>query len=405
MADFTFLTAILSLLLAAAGLAVALAVLSRLRSMAPDLRPVETRLEILNQEVARLRDAQAGEARGQRTELREVIEGLRATIDQRLQLIQDDNAKKLEQMRQTVDEKLQGTLEKRLGESFRLVSERLEQVHKGLGEMQSLATGVGDLKKVLTNVKARGTWGEVQLGALLEQVFAPDQYQRNVAVTGTNERVEYAVKLPGGEDGPVWLPIDAKFPQEDYLRVADAAERADPIVLEAACRGLEITVRKCAKDIRDRYVLPPLTTDFAILFLPTEGLYAEVLRRPGLAESLQLEYRVMVAGPTTLLAHLTSLLVGFRTLAIQKRTGEVWKLLGDVKSEFGKFSEVLDRIRKKLQEASNTVEAAAVRTRVMSRKLREVESGESADELEAAEYEELEPKPGQTDISHFFSRR
>jgi DNA recombination protein RmuC len=316
------------------------------------------------------------------------LDSVRGVVDSRLKSIQDDNAAKLEQMRATVDEKLQGTLEKRLGESFRLVTERLEKVHQGLGEMQALAVGVGDLKKVLTNVKTRGTWGEVQLGALLEQMLSPDQFERNVAVTGGSQRVEYAVRLPGETcDAPVWLPIDAKFPQEDYQRLVAASEACDAEAVEAAAKQLEMRLRFCARDISAKYVLPPKTTDFAILFLPTEGLYAEALRRPGLAEVLQRDCRVMLAGPTTLGALLNSLQMGFRTLAIQRRSSEVWEVLGAVQSEFAKYAGVLAKVQKKLQEASNTVDDAARRTRVLEKKLRQVETeGEGTasllDELE-----------------------
>ncbi|MBI4578430.1 MAG: DNA recombination protein RmuC [Planctomycetes bacterium] len=305
------------------------------------------------------------------------LEAMRTTLDEKLKAIQQDNTAKLEQMRQTVDEKLQGTLEKRLGESFKLVSERLEQVSKGLGEMQALATGVGDLKRVLTNVKTRGTWGEVQLAALLEEVLTPDQYATNVATKeGSSERVEFAIKLPGrGDDADqtVWLPIDAKFPIEDYQRLTDAQDRADPDAAEVAARALEGRIKGCAGDIRDKYLDPPRTTDFGILFLPTEGLFAEVVRRPGLADTLQREYRVVIAGPTTLWSILGSLQLGFRTLAIQKRSSEVWKLLAAVKTEFGRYGEILGKVQKKLQEASNTVDSAAVRTRAIERKLRDVQ--------------------------------
>ena len=302
------------------------------------------------------------------------LETVRATVEERLRLLQTDNARQLESMRQTVDEKLQGTLEKRLGESFRQVSERLEQVHKGLGEMQTLATGVGDLKKVLTNVKTRGTWGEVQLGALLEQVLNAEQYVRNASTRDGAERVEFAIKLPG-QDGetPVLLPIDAKFPVEDYQRLLDAQERADAEGIEAAGRQLETRVKACARDIRDKYVNPPASTDFGILFLPIEGLFAEVIRRPGLAEGIQRDCRVVIAGPTTLWSILNSLQMGFRTLAIQKRSGEVWTLLGAVKTEWSKYGEVLDAVQKRIHQASETIEKAKVRTRAIGRKLRDVQ--------------------------------
>jgi len=305
------------------------------------------------------------------------MESLRGIVDQRLKDMQEDNTKKLDQMRQTVDEKLEGTLTARLGESFKLVSERLELVHKGLGEMQSLASGVGDLKKVLTNVKTRGTWGEVQLGNLLEQILTPEQFERNVATkSGSAERVEFAIKLPGrsGEqDRHVWLPIDSKCPQEDYLRLVEAAERADADGVREAVKQLDNRIRGCAKTISEKYVSPPDTTDFGILFVPTEGLYAEVLRCPGLTDALQQNHRVMVAGPTTLAAMLNSLQMGFRTLAIEKRSSEVWNVLSAVKSEFGKFGAVFEKVKKKLAEAANTVDDAAVRTRAMERKLRTVE--------------------------------
>jgi len=305
------------------------------------------------------------------------LEDLRLTIENKLHALQIENAKQLEQMRQTVDEKLQGTLEKRLGESFRQVSERLELVHKGLGEMQSLATGVGDLKKVLTNVKTRGTWGEVQLGVLLEQVLSPDQFAANVATKGGQERVEYAIRLPGPADDPdeaVFLPIDAKFPIEDYQRLLDAQEAADIQGVEAAGRQLEARVKACAREICDKYLNPPKTTDFGILFLPIEGLFAEVIRRSGLIEAIQRECRVVVAGPTTLWAILSSLQMGFRTLAIQKRSSEVWKLLAAVKTEWAKYGDVLDAVQKKLHQASETIEKAKVRSRAVGRKLRDVEA-------------------------------
>ena len=304
---------------------------------------------------------------------------VRATLEQRLKEIETNNAAKLEEMRRTVDEKLHATLEQRLGESFKLVSDRLEQVHRGLGEMQTLAAGVGDLKKVLTNVKTRGTWGEVQLEALLEQMLTPDQYAKNVAtVPKSSERVEFAIRLPGRQDGgdaqPVWLPIDAKFPREDYERLIDAQERADAAAVDEAARALEARVRAEARTIAEKYVAPPHTTDFALLFLPTEGLYAEILRRPGLTDLLQRDYRVTVAGPTTLTALLNSLQMGFRTLAIEKRSSEVWQVLGAVKTEFGKFGDVLARTKSQLETVTRSIEAAEQRTRVMNRKLKEVEA-------------------------------
>jgi len=304
------------------------------------------------------------------------LEGLKLAVEQNLKAIQDDNAKQLEQMRATVDEKLHGTLEKRLGESFRQVSERLEAVHKGLGEMQVLASGVGDLKKVLTNVKTRGTWGEVQLGAMLEQVLTPEQFATNVCTREGGERVEFAIKLPGrGEDRDevVWLPIDAKFPMEDYQRLVDAQEQGDIEAVEQAGRQLEERIKSCAWDICEKYLNPPRTTDFGILFLPTEGLFAEVVRRLGLVEYVQRQCRVMFAGPTTLWSILNSLQMGFRTLAIQKRSSEVWNLLAAVKTEWSKYGEVLAKVQKKLQEASNTIEDAERRTRVIGRKLKSVQ--------------------------------
>jgi DNA recombination protein RmuC len=315
--------------------------------------------------------------RDQRTEL----ERIRSVVDGRLLALQTDNAAKLEQMRLTVDEKLQSTLETRLGESFRLVSERLEQVHKGLGEMQNLASGVGDLKRVLSNVTTRGAWGEVQLENLLTQMLAPDQFERNVSPTGSGERVEFAIKLPGAGSTPVWLPVDAKFPSETYQRLAAAAERCDAEAVEICARELEAVVRACARTFSGKYLAPPHTTDFGILFLATEGLYAEALRRPGLAEALQNDYRVVLAGPTTFAALLNSLQMGFRTLAIQQRSGEVWKLLGDVKTQFGKYSQVLDVIRKRLDQAAQTVDAASVRTRAIERRLKTVEAAEDPEEV------------------------
>jgi DNA recombination protein RmuC len=316
-----------------------------------------------------------------RTTVMQQLETIRGVVDQRLHSLQTDNAAKLEQMRQTVDEKLQTTLETRLGESFRLVSERLEQVHKGLGEMQSLASGVGDLKRVLSNVTTRGAWGEVQLENLLAQILAPEQYERDVATTGTSERVEFAIKLPGKDTDPVWLPVDAKFPMETYQRLASAAERGDAEAVEVSARELEGVVRACAKTFSGKYLAPPRTTDFGILFLATEGLYAEALRWPGLAESLQSDFRVVLAGPTTFAALLNSLQMGFRTLAIQQRSSEVWKLLGDVKSQFGKYSQVLATIRKRLDQATQTVDDAAIRTRAIEKRLKDVES---SDEEETA---------------------
>jgi len=306
----------------------------------------------------------------------EKLEQMRETVEKRLKTLQDENTKKLEQMRETVDEKLHATLEKRLGESFKAVSERLEQVHKGLGEMQTLAAGVGDLKKVLSNVKTRGIWGEISLGFLIEQLFTPEQYAKNVATKkGSSERVEFAIRLPGRDkdEGEVWLPIDSKFPEADYTRLMEAQEKADPILVEEAAKSLERFIKAEAKKINEKYIDPPNTTDFGIMFLPVESLYSEVLRRPGLFEHLQREFRITVTGPTTLAALLNSLQMGFRTLAIEKRSSEVWTLLGTVKTEFGKFGDVLDKTQKKLQEASNTIETAARKSRTIERKLKDVQ--------------------------------
>ncbi|MCO6446340.1 MAG: DNA recombination protein RmuC [Ignavibacterium album] len=304
------------------------------------------------------------------------LDKIRSTVEEKLKSLQEDNSKKLDEMRATVDEKLQSTLEKRLGESFKLVSDRLEQVHKGLGEMQSLATGVGDLKKVLSNVKARGILGEYQLENLLEQLLSPDQYAKNKKTKeGSNTIVEFAVKLPGraDKDKAVWLPIDSKFPTEDYQALMNAYETGDLTKIDEWSKVLANNIKSLAKDIRDKYIDPPNTTDFAIMFLPFEGLYAEVLRNVGLFESIQREFRVTITGPTTLAAFLSSLQMGFRTLAIEKRSSEVWEILGAVKTEFGNFGEILKRTHKKLQEASNVIDQAGVRSRAIERKLRDVQ--------------------------------
>ncbi len=302
-------------------------------------------------------------------------DALRATVEGRLDAIRSESATKLEEMRQTVDDKLQSTLEKRLGESFKIVSNQLERVHQGLGEMQSLAAGVGDLKRVLSNVKVRGTWGELQLGNLLEQFLAPEQFMRDVQVKeDSQERVEFAIRLPGrSDDKEVLLPIDAKFPQEDFERLVVAAENSDAVGVEAAASALEARVKACARTISEKYINPPQTTDIAILFLPTESLYAEVLRRPGLFEHIQREYHVTLAGPTTLTAILNALQMGFRSLAIEKRTSEVWQVLGAIRSEFNRYGEVVDRLRRQLNTAVNTIDSLGIRTRAMSRKLRDVE--------------------------------
>ena len=302
---------------------------------------------------------------------------VRTTVEQRLATLQQGNEQKLDQMRATVDEKLHATLEARLGESFKQVADRLEQVHRGLGEMQLLAKDVGSLSRVLSNVKTRGIFGEVQLSGLLEQVFTLDQYAQNVeTVPGSNARVEFAIKLPGqrADGAPLWLPIDSKFPRDDYERLLDAHDRADREAVEVAGRAIETRLRAEARSIREKYVAPPHTTDFAIMFVPTEGLYAEALRRPGLVESVQREHKVMLAGPTTLLATLSSLQMGFRTLALEKRSAEVWEVLGAVKTEFHKFGDVLAKTKKKLDEASNTIDAAQRRTRAMTRSLKSVEA-------------------------------
>jgi DNA recombination protein RmuC len=301
---------------------------------------------------------------------------VRETLVTRLGEIQSDTANKLEEMRKTVDEKLHATLEQRLGESFKQVSDRLEAVHRGLGEMQTLATGVGDLKRVLTNVKSRGTWGEVQLGALIEQTLTIDQYQKNISTKpGSRDVVEFAIRLPGqSAETPVWLPVDAKFPMEDYQRLMEAQDRADLPEMESAAKALESRIKLEAKTIREKYIEPPHTTDFAILFLPTEGLYAEVMRRQGLLELLQRDYRVTVAGPSTFSAMLNSLHMGFRTLAIEKRSSEIWNTLGQIKTEFGKFGEVIDATRKKLDAASKSFETVDVRTRKINKTLSGVEA-------------------------------
>ena len=321
--------------------------------------------ESLNQQLGTIQDASD----------KRLVE-MRTLIEARLESIQKDNAEKLEKMRATVDEKLHATLEQRLGESFKLVSDRLEQVHKGLGEMQTLASGVGDLKRVLTNVKTRGTWGEVQLGALLDQILTKEQYQTNVATRpGSNERVEYAIRFPGREgQDQMWLPIDCKFPAEDYDRLLAAQDRADPAGVEEASKAIETVLKLEARKIRDKYIEPPHTSDFGVLYLPTEGLYAEALRRPGLADFLQREMRVVVAGPTTLNAMLNSFQMGFKTLAIEKRSSEVWLVLGAVKSEFGKFGEVLAATKRQLETVTRSIDQAETRSRQMERKLKDVEA-------------------------------
>lgn len=317
------------------------------------------------------------------------FEELKEKVEQKLQQLLENNSQKLEEMRVTVDEKLHSTLEKRLGESFKLVSDRLEQVHKGLGEMQTLAVGVGDLKKVLTNVKSRGTWGEIQLENLIDQLLTPEQFAKNIATKkGSNDRVEFAIKMPGrsnNKDEVLWLPIDAKFPMEDYQRLQIAQEAVDLTAIEEASKALENRIKGEAKSIFEKYLDPPNTTDFALMFLPVEGLFAEVLRRPGLIEKLQNEYKVVLTGPTTLTAILNSLQMGFRTLAIEKRSSEVWSLLGAIKTEFVKFGDILEKTQKKLAEASNTIDEASKRSRSIERRLRDVQElpqGENQSSLE-----------------------
>jgi DNA recombination protein RmuC len=330
---------------------------------------------LIREEMARGREENANAAKTQRGELTASLESVRGIVDLRLKQLQEDNTGQLEKMRATVDEKLQGTLEKRLGESFKLVSERLEQVHQGLGAMRQLASDVGGLQRVLANVKTRGGWGEVQLGNLLEQVLTADQFAKNVQTRDeTSERVDFAIKLPGDENGaPVWLPIDSKFPTEDYQRLLAAQDKGDVDLIDGAMRGLETQLKKSAKDICSKYINPPRTTDFALMFLPTEGLFAEAIRRVGLVEQVQRDCRVIFAGPTTLAALLNSLQMGFRTLAIQKRSSEVWNLLAGVKTEFGKFGEALSSVKDKLDQAARKMEDVDIRSRAITRKLRDVE--------------------------------
>jgi len=375
--------------------------ISSLTGKMDSLRDLQERIDrSVRDEIARLRTEAQTQAQQERTEINQSfklfensmqnrlselttvtekkIEAVRVMVDNKLRDIHEDNARQLDRMRETVDEKLQNTLEKRLGESFKQVSERLEMVHQGLGDMRNLAAGVGDLKKVLTNVKARGTWGEVQLGALLEEILSPEQYLKNVRVNeNTNDFVEFAIKLPGPGDRPddaVLIPVDAKFPVEDYQRLLEAQERADVVAAEEAIGQLEASIKKAARDISQKYLSPPRTTDFGIMFLPSEGLYAEVIRRTALVAVLQREHHVVITGPTTFAALLNSLQMGFRTLAIQKRSGEVWKILGEVKTAFGKFSETLDGVRKKLEQAASTVDDAQKKTRTLSGKLKAVEA-------------------------------
>ena len=338
-------------------------------------RAQERSERMLREEMARSREEGANIAKTQREELTKSLEGVRSIVDLRLKQLQEDNAKQIDKMRATVDEKLQGTLEKRLGESFKLVSDRLEQVHQGLGAMQQLASDVGGLQRVLTNVKTRGGWSEWQLGVLLEEMLTPEQFAKNIKTRDdTDERVEFAIKLPGDENGaPVWLPIDAKFPMEHYERLTTAQENGDPTAVEGAMKTLETQLKRCAKDICEKYINPPKTTDFALLFLPSEGLYAEAIRRVGLVQNVQRDCRVTFVGPTTLAALLNSLQMGFRTLAIQKRSSEVWNLLASVKTEFGKFGDALSAVKEKIDQASRKMEDVDVRSRVITKKLRDVE--------------------------------
>jgi DNA recombination protein RmuC len=361
------------------GLIVAVVVLLTRRGNHGAAADMAKRLETIDRslrdEFSRNREEAGAAAKNQREELARSLEGVRSIVDVRLRQLQDDNAQQIDKMRATVDEKLQGTLEKRLGESFKLVSERLEQVHQGLGAMQQLASDVGGLQRVLTNVKTRGGWSEWQLGVLLDEMLIPEQFAKNIRMRDdTDERVEFAIKLPGDENGaPVWLPIDAKFPMEHYDRLAAAQEKGDPAAVETATKTLETQLKRCAKDICEKYINPPKTTDFALLFLPSEGLYAEAIRRVGLVQNVQRDCRVTFVGPTTLAALLNSLQMGFRTLAIQKRSSEVWNLLAAVKTEFGKFGDSLSAVKEKIDQASRKMEDVDVRSRAITKKLRDVE--------------------------------
>ena len=361
------------------GLIVAVVVLLTRRGNQGAATDMAKRLETIDRslrdEFSRNREEAGAAAKNQREELARSLEGVRSIVDVRLRQLQDDNAKQIDKMRATVDEKLQGTLEKRLGESFKLVSDRLEQVHQGLGAMQQLASDGGGLQRVLTNVKTRGGWSEWQLGVLLDEMLTPEQFAKNIKMRDdTDERVEFAIKLPGDENGaPVWLPIDAKFPMEHYDRLAAAQEKGDPAAVETAIKTLETQLKRCAKDICEKYINPPKTTDFALLFLPSEGLYAEAIRRVGLVQNVQRDCRVTFVGPTTLAALLNSLQMGFRTLAIQKRSSEVWNLLASVKTEFGKFGESLSAVKEKIDQASRKMEDVDVRSRAITKKLRDVE--------------------------------
>src|SRR5213075_2569174 len=361
------------------GLIVAVIILLTRRGNQEPATELAKRLETIDRslrdEFSRNREEAGAAAKNQREELARSLEGVRSFVYVRLRQLQDDNAKQIDKMRATVDEKLQGTLEKRLGESFKLVSERLEQVHQGLGAMQQLASNVGGLQRVLTNVKTRGGWSEWQLGLLLEEMLTPEQFAKNMKTRDdTDERVEFAIKLPGDENGaPVWLPIDAKFPMEHYERLTTAQENGDPTAVDAAMKTLETQLKRCAKDICEKYINPPKTTDFALLFLPSEGLYAEAIRRVGLVQNVQRDCRVTFVGPTTLAALLNSLQMGFRTLAIQQRSSEVWNLLAAVKTEFGKFGESLSAAKEKIEQASRKMEDVDVRSRAITKKLNKVE--------------------------------
>jgi DNA recombination protein RmuC len=361
------------------GLIVAVVVLLTRRGNQGAAADMAKRLETIDRslrdEFSRNREEAGAAAKNQREELARSLEGVRSIVDVRLRQLQDDNAQQIDKMRATVDEKLQGTLEKRLGESFKLVSERLEQVHQGLGAMQQLASDVGGLQRVLTNVKTRGGWSEWQLGVLLEEMLTLEQFAKNMKTRDdTDERVEFAIKLPGDDNGaPVWLPIDAKFPMEHYERLTAAQENGDPTAVDAAIKTLETQLKRCAKDICEKYINPPKTTDFALMFLPSEGLYAEAIRRVGLVQNVQRDCRVTFVGPTTLAALLNSLHMGFRTLAIQKRSSEVWNLLAAVKTEFGKFGDALSAVKEKIDQASRKIEDVDVRSRAITKKLRDVE--------------------------------
>src|SRR5438067_6312242 len=361
------------------GLIVAVIILLTRRGNQEPATELAKRLETIDRslrdEFSRNREEAGAAAKNQREELARSLEGVRSIVDVRLRQLQDDNAKQIDKMRATVDEKLQGTLEKRLGESFKLVSERLEQVHQGLGAMRQLASDVGGLQRVLTNVKTRGGWSEWQLGVLLDEMLTPEQFAKNIKMRDdTDERVEFAIKLPGDENGaPVWLPIDAKFPMEHYDRLAAAQEKGDPAAGDTETKTLETQLKRCHKDICEKYINPPKTTDFALLFLTSEGLYAEAIRRVGLVQNVQRDCRVTFVGPTTLAALLNSLQMGFRTLAIQRRSSEVWNLLATVKTEFGKFGEALSAVKDKLDQASRHVDNVAVRSRAITKKLRDVE--------------------------------